>query len=56
MAKDAGKITTLRDVNIVRVKVVKTPGDYEEVEKKLYSGSVVDFGKKVEKKWIINSL
>ena len=34
MAKDAGKITTLRDVNIVRVKVVKTPGDYEEVEKK----------------------
>ena len=50
MAKDAGKIATLRDVNIIRVKVIKTPGNYEEVEKKLYSGSVVDFGKKVEKK------
>lgn len=40
MTKDASKITELRDVNIVRVKVVKAPGNYDYVEDKLYKGTV----------------
>ena len=38
MAKEAGKITELRDVNIIRVKVVKTPENYDYVENTLYKG------------------
>ena len=54
MSKEAGKIIELRDVNIIKVKVVKTPANYEYVENTLYKGAAFEFGKKVEKKWIIN--